>query len=119
MKRTVEQLKQAFIECNQEGEPFETIRYALETLINLRQSAGRKQKYAGDAKERNRQAVQRVREKKKIAEAKSKDDLKKSTKALLRAGSKRRTALEAPIDLRPKKKKKPKWRRSEKVLAIC
>ena len=116
MEVTIDQLKEALAKCrNTIEEPFPLICYVLQKEIKQRESVGAKRKYDGDAKERNKQAVARHREKKKLAEAMGKDALTKSNKAVLRAESKRRTALEEPIDLRVKKKKKPKWRKSEKL----
>ena len=114
MEVTIDQLKQALEKFrNTTEEPFPLVCYVLQKEIRQRESVGAKRKYEGDEKERNRQAVAQCREKKRLQEAASRDALKRSEKARLRLEKKRQNALEAPIDLRPKKKRKPKWRKRE------
>jgi len=111
---TIEQLKIALDEFDHRtDDPFPMFCYLLRKEITQRESVGAKRKYDGDSKERNRQASARYREKKRLAEIFNRESLQRSEKAKLRIESKRRTAQEEPIDLRPKKKKKPKWRKRE------
>lgn len=115
MKGTIAQLKDALEQVSTiTDEPFPLICYVLQKEIKQRESVGAKRKYEGDAKERNRQAAKASREQKRLREIFNRESLRRSEKAKLRIESKRRTALEEPIDLRPKKKKKFKWRKSER-----
>ncbi len=97
-----------FLELCQNGyeKAYETGRYLAETELTRRRSTGRKQKYTGDAKERNNQAVKRHRELKKLEEAKNKHLMQLSEKNQRRLAARQRTADEEPIDLRPKRRKR-------------
>lgn len=114
MNITIDQLRDALIRLSPlTDDPFPLVRYVIQKEINQRESVGAKRKYDGDKKERARQASARYREKKRLEGIFNRASLNRSEKAKLRIESKRRTALEEPIDLRPKKKKKVKWRKSE------
>lgn len=114
MNITIDQLRDVLDRFSSlTGEPFPLICYVLQKEIKQRESVGAKRKYEGDAKERSKQASARYREKQKLKEILNRESLQRSEKAKLRVESKRRTANEEPIDLRPKRKKKPKWRKSE------
>jgi hypothetical protein len=64
---TVKQLEDALAMCeNGYDEPYPTVRYALQRELTRRRIAGRKPEYVGDAKERNKQAVKKYRDRKKF-----------------------------------------------------
>lgn len=114
MNITIDQLKDALMRLSSlTDDPFPLICYVLQKEIKQRESVGAKRKYDGDAKERAKQASAKYREKKRLEGIFNRESLRRSEKAKLRIESKRRTANEEPIDLRPKRKKKPKWRKSE------